>query len=76
MRRPSISDFDLDMAVELIRAGQTAKAVAFSLGHDARALRRALARRRVAVGALRAETPGAPESDSPRPEAPQLRGAP
>ena len=53
MRRPSISDFDLDMAVELIRAGHTAKAVAFSLGHDAGALRRALARRRDSVEALR-----------------------
>lgn len=53
MRRRSISDFDLDMAAELIRAGQSARAVAFSLGHDAGTLRRALARRRDSVEALR-----------------------
>ena len=76
MRRPSISDFDLDMAVELIRAGQTAKSVAFSLGHDAGALRRALARRRDSVEALRrhaaapdaatAESGATPEPGQPR----------
>ncbi len=65
MRRPSISEFDLDMAVELIGGGQTAKAVAFAFGHDARALGRALARRRVAVEVLRGRAEGTLGSGEP-----------